>query len=65
MFQAVSGLVPRIGNRYAIEMCETALRLHATFQKLESRQKMELVSGIHTGLVAAGVVGLKRPRYCM
>ncbi|XP_055356823.1 atrial natriuretic peptide receptor 1-like [Paramacrobiotus metropolitanus] len=64
-YVATSGLVERIGDSHAQQICMTALAIQNAFLQLQNRGDMALISGIHSGPVAVGVVGLKRPRYCV
>ncbi|XP_055341962.1 atrial natriuretic peptide receptor 2-like [Paramacrobiotus metropolitanus] len=63
-YVAVSGLLERIGSRHADEICRLATVLLSAFERVRSHESMQLLMGVHSGPVAAGVIGLKRPRYC-
>ena len=68
-YMIVSGLPGRNGDLHASEICTTALNLMSAIGTLEiphiADTKLQLRSGVHTGNVVAGVVGLKMPRYCL
>ncbi|XP_046567278.1 atrial natriuretic peptide receptor 1-like [Haliotis rubra] len=68
-YMVVSGLPIRNGQRHAVEICRLALALLSgvdTFVfKHRPQDKLNVRIGIHTGPCAAGVVGLKMPRYCL
>ncbi|XP_055344466.1 atrial natriuretic peptide receptor 2-like [Paramacrobiotus metropolitanus] len=62
---ATSGVVERIGDKHAQQICLASLEIQNSFDRLPNHRHMTLISGIHSGPVAVGVVGLKRPRYCL
>ncbi|GAB6027920.1 hypothetical protein CHUAL_002135 [Chamberlinius hualienensis] len=68
-YMVVSGLPVRNGNRHASEIAQMALTILDTIRKFCIRhlqnEKLMLRIGIHSGPCAAGVVGLKMPRYCL
>merc|ERR1739841_292712 len=68
-YMIVSGLPDRNGDKHAGEISSTALELLCAMGKFivphMPEEKLLLRAGIHTGLVCAGVVGIKMPRYCL
>uniref|UniRef100_A0A7M5V278 Guanylate cyclase domain-containing protein n=1 Tax=Clytia hemisphaerica TaxID=252671 RepID=A0A7M5V278_9CNID len=68
-YMIVSGLPTRNGDQHAGEVCTTAMDLLHAIGSFTIRHmpktKMRLRIGVHTGVVVAGVVGLKMPRYCL
>ncbi|XP_037958924.1 guanylate cyclase 32E [Teleopsis dalmanni] len=68
-YMVVSGLPLRNGNRHVGEIASLALLLLEKVANLKIRHKptetMQLRIGVHSGPCAAGVVGLKMPRYCL
>lgn len=65
LFQAVSGVIHKTGVHHVGQICEAALLLREAFATIQTDGKMELLVGLHSGPVAVGIVGLKRPRYCL
>ncbi|XP_048242362.1 atrial natriuretic peptide receptor 1-like [Haliotis rufescens] len=68
-YMVVSGVPIRNGQRHAVEICRLALALLSGVETFVFRHrpqdKLNVRIGIHTGPCAAGVVGLKMPRYCL
>ncbi|NP_001161643.1 receptor guanylyl cyclase-like protein [Saccoglossus kowalevskii] len=68
-YMVVSGLPIRNGDFHAREIGRMALALLKAVDTFKIRhkpdEKLKLRIGIHSGMVCAGVVGLKMPRYCL
>ncbi|XP_065323729.1 atrial natriuretic peptide receptor 1-like [Gordionus sp. m RMFG-2023] len=66
-YMVVSGLPKRNGNRHVREICRFALAIRDNISHIKHPKddKLEIRIGIHTGSCAAGIVGLKMPRYCL
>ncbi|XP_002934756.1 heat-stable enterotoxin receptor [Xenopus tropicalis] len=68
-YMVVSGLPNRNGNNHAVDISRMALDILCFMGSFELRHLPGLPVwiriGIHSGSCAAGVVGIKMPRYCL
>ncbi|XP_061611732.1 guanylyl cyclase C isoform X3 [Phyllopteryx taeniolatus] len=68
-YMVASGLPNRNGNRHAVDICRMALDILAFMGTFQLRHlpgiPVWIRIGVHSGLCAAGVVGVKMPRYCL
>ncbi|OQV23852.1 Atrial natriuretic peptide receptor 1 [Hypsibius exemplaris] len=68
-YVVVSGLPQRNEQRHAFEIAKMSLQVIAAIKAFKIRHKpneqLAIRIGMHSGPCAAGVVGLKMPRYCI
>ncbi|TNN04124.1 hypothetical protein fugu_001153 [Takifugu bimaculatus] len=68
-YMVASGLPKRNGNRHAVDICHMALDILHFMGTFQLRHlpgiPVWIRIGVHSGSCAAGVVGVKMPRYCL
>ncbi|XP_055330541.1 atrial natriuretic peptide receptor 1-like [Paramacrobiotus metropolitanus] len=64
-FLVASGLPNRIGSEHVRRIADFALRLRQLLPSLGLPDELRIMLGLHSGPCAAGVIGMKRPRYCL
>ncbi|XP_068610409.1 guanylyl cyclase C [Brachionichthys hirsutus] len=68
-YMVASGLPQRNGTRHAVDICRMALDILAFMGTFQLRHlpgiPVWIRIGVHSGSCAAGVVGIKMPRYCL
>ncbi|XP_055333957.1 atrial natriuretic peptide receptor 1-like [Paramacrobiotus metropolitanus] len=64
-FMVASGIPERIGINHIERIAVFAKKLMDLQPQLAFLQSLQFKTGIHSGPCAAGLMGLKRPRYCL
>uniref|UniRef100_A0AC35TG48 Guanylate cyclase n=1 Tax=Rhabditophanes sp. KR3021 TaxID=114890 RepID=A0AC35TG48_9BILA len=68
-YMIVSGVPIENGDKHVFEIAEIALMLRDNSLKFvlskSPEWKLEIRIGFHMGTIAAGIIGLKAPRYCL
>ncbi|XP_055332408.1 atrial natriuretic peptide receptor 1-like [Paramacrobiotus metropolitanus] len=68
-YVVASGLPVRNGDKHAMELAKMSLKVIRSLRRFRIRHDptshLNVRIGLHTGPCAAGVVGLKMPRYCI
>ncbi|CAL8302423.1 unnamed protein product [Lota lota] len=68
-YMVASGLPKRNGNHHAVDICRMALDILSFMGTFQLRHlpgiPVWIRIGVHSGACAAGVVGMKMPRYCL
>ncbi|XP_055351955.1 atrial natriuretic peptide receptor 1-like [Paramacrobiotus metropolitanus] len=64
-YLVASGLPVRNGSEHIREICDLSAELMSVFDNNVGGRKIELQAGVHSGPVEAGIIGHKRPRYCL
>ncbi|XP_055349957.1 atrial natriuretic peptide receptor 1-like [Paramacrobiotus metropolitanus] len=65
-YMTATGIPHRGDNQHAVEICRMAIKLMKVFDDSSSDVvALRLRCGIHSGACAAGVIGIRVPRYCL